>query len=261
MPCPLTAYRGVRKMEPGTAELWRLDGGERSGGHVMSSRYWQPKLTTCKPEPSFEVAQQQATALLEESIRLHLRSDVPLGAFLSGGVDSSTVVALMRALGVSDLKTFSIGFEDDAHSELPYAEEVARHLETDHHTEVISSAEARHLPDILARFDEPFADNSAIPTYFVSRLARQHVTVSLSGDGGDELFAGYPTYAPIPLYEVFDCVPITTRRRLSELASKAVREGVRGGGFVRRLWLPRPSNGSSRSSTARHASRGSWPIP
>ena len=135
VPCPLTAYRGVRKMEPGTAELWRLDGNGRSGGRVASSRYWQPDLTTCKPEPSFEVARQRATALLEESIRLHLRSDVPLGAFLSGGVDSSTVVALMRHLGVSDLKTFSIGFEGDAHSELPYAEQVARHLETDHHTE------------------------------------------------------------------------------------------------------------------------------
>lgn len=107
----------------------------------------------------------------------------------------------MRHLGVRDLKTFSIGFEGDAHSELPYAEEVARHLETDHHTEVISTSEARRLPDVLARFDEPFADNSAIPTYFVSKWARQHVTVSLSGDGGDELFAGYSTYAPIPFYQ------------------------------------------------------------
>ncbi len=238
VPCPLTAYRGVRKMEPGTAELWRLDGDGRAGGRVASSRYWQPDLTTRKPAPSFAAAQERATALLEESIRLHLRSDVPLGAFLSGGVDSSTVVALMRALGVRDLKTFSIGFEGDARSELPYAEQVARHLETDHHTEIISTGEARHLPDVLARFDEPFADNSAIPTFFVSRLARQHVTVSLSGDGGDELFAGYPLYAPIPFYQVFDRVPVAARRRLSELASRVVREGVRGGGFVRRLGSP-----------------------
>ena len=238
VPCPMTVYRGVRKMEPGTAELWRLDGGTQAGGLVESRRYWQPRLTTCTPSPSFTVARKRAQTLLEESIRLHLRSDVPLGAFLSGGVDSSTVVALMRAVGVRDLKTFSIGFEADARSELPYAEQVARHLETDHHTEIVSTAEARHLPELLARFDEPFADDSAIPTYFVSRLARQTVTVSLSGDGGDELFAGYRLYAPIPVHRVFDRVPVAARLRASELASGVVREGVRGGGFVRRLGSP-----------------------
>lgn len=238
VPSPMTAYRGVRKIAPGTTELWRLDGSGRPSGRAAVSRYWAPCLATHKPQPSFGAAQEQATALLEESIRLHLRSDVPLGAFLSGGVDSSTVVAFMRALGVKELKTFSIGFEGDRQSELPFAEQVARHLETDHHTQIVSTSEARCLPDVLARFDEPFADNSAIPTYFVSCLARQHVTVSLSGDGGDELFAGYPLYTPIPFYRAFDCLPLGVRRHLSRLGSNVVGEGAHGGGFVRRLGTP-----------------------
>ena len=238
VPCPMTVYRGVRKMEPGTTELWRLGRDGRAGGRVTSSRYWRPRLTTTDPLPPFAEAREQATELLEESIQLHLRSDVPLGAFLSGGVDSSTVVALMRAGGARDLKTFSIGFEGDPASELPYAERVARHLGTDHHSEVIGTGEARNLPELLARFDEPFADNSAIPTYLVSRLAREHVTVSLSGDGGDELFAGYRLYAPIPLYHAFDRVPLAQRRQLSNAAAYVVPEGARGGGFVRRLASP-----------------------
>jgi asparagine synthase (glutamine-hydrolysing) len=238
VPCPMTAYRGVRKMEPGTAELWRLGSPRGAGGLITSSRYWEPDLTTRQRVPSFAEARERATELLEESIRLHLRSDVPLGAFLSGGIDSSTVVALMRKLGVRDLRTFSIGFEGDARSELPYAAQVAQYLQTDHRVEVVTTADARSLPELLSRFDEPFADSSAIPTYFVSRLAREEVTVVLSGDGGDELFAGYPLYAPIPLYHALDRIPAAARRRLSSLASHPVREGMRGGGFVRRLGVP-----------------------
>ena len=238
IPQPMTAYNGVRKMAPGSVEFWRLGASGRPGGCAGSVRYWQPDLSTREPTPSFEIAQRRATALLEESMRIHLRSDVALGAFLSGGVDSSTVVALMRHLGVGNIRTFSIGFEADTHSELPYATAVAQHLETDHCAEIVSTEEARLLPDILARFDEPFADSSAIPTYFVSRLAREHVTVVLTGDGGDELFAGYPIYAPIPLYRVFDFVPVALRQCLSNSAASVLPEKGRGGGFVRRLGAP-----------------------
>ena len=200
-------------MGPGTTELWRLDGDARSGGRVSSTRYWQPCLTTHEPPPSFDEACERTAELLHESIRLHLRSDVPLGAFLSGGVDSSTVVAFTHASGVSDLKTFSIGFEGEPASELPHAEKVARHLGIDHHVEIVGAHEARLLPEMLARFDEPFADDSAIPTYLVSRLAREHVTVSLSGDGGDELFAGYQVYAALGSYRTIDRLPVGLRRR------------------------------------------------
>jgi asparagine synthase (glutamine-hydrolysing) len=240
VPCPLTAYRGVRKMPPGTAELWRLGGGGRRGGRRRTVRYWRPWVGERSTTPSFDEARERATELLEESIRLHLRSDVPLGAFLSGGVDSSTVVALTHAVGPRDLKTFSIGFEGDPASELPYAERVARHLGVDHHTEVVGPGEARLLPELLARFDEPFADVSAIPTYLVSRLARREVTVSLSGDGGDELFAGYTVYADLGLYRPIDRVPLPVRRRAAAAAGAVVAEGARGGGFVRRLAEPAP---------------------
>ena len=238
IPAPMTAYLGVRKLEAGTLEVWRLKRGPRAGGRATSIRYWQPNLTTSQPCPSFSDARERATELLEESIKLHLRSDVPLGAFLSGGVDSSTVVALMRAGGVQDLKTFSIGFEGDSFSELSYAESVARHLGTDHHTEIVGAAQARLLPELLARFDEPFADNSAIPTYLVSRLAREHVTVSLSGDGGDELFAGYQVYPALSVYQAIDSLPEAVRRRVGGAAERVVPEGARGGGFVRRLSSP-----------------------
>lgn len=238
VPCPMTAYQSVRKMEPGSTELWRLGIRSRAGGRARTTHYWQPRLQTSQPRPSPDEACERATALLAESIKLHLRSDVPLGTFLSGGVDSSTVVALAHASGVSNLKTFSIGFEGDPFSELPYAERVAQHLGTDHHTEIVGSAAAQSLPELLARFDEPFADSSAIPTYLVSRLARRYVTVSLSGDGGDELFAGYTVYGTLGAYRALDRIPTSLRSRLSSIGALLVPESARGGGFVRRMASP-----------------------
>ena len=237
IPRPMTPYAGIRKMEQGSVETWRL-AGTGSGPHVTAGTYWLPSMEPRRPAPTFAAACNEAIDLLADSVKLHLRSDVPLGAFLSGGVDSSTVVAFMRLCGVTDLKTFSIGFESDQASELPYAAQVARHLETEHYEQVVTAADASLLPELLAGFDEPFADSSVIPTYFVSRLARGEVTVTLSGDGGDELFAGYDAHRRLRAHHAIDALPDALRSSLfSGIGGVWPRSAV-GGGFVRRMSEP-----------------------
>ena len=146
---------------------------------------------------------ERLTELLKESIRYRLIADVPLGVFLSGGLDSSTVVAVMREVSSDPIKTFSIGFEDQSFNELPYARLVARHFETEHHEFVVRPDAIDLVPKLVHFFDEPFADSSAIPSYYLSELARQHVTVALGGDGGDEVFAGYETYAAYKMASLY----------------------------------------------------------
>jgi asparagine synthase (glutamine-hydrolysing) len=141
---------------------------------------------------------EEFLALLTESVKLRLVSDVPLGAFLSGGVDSSSIVALMSRLTTHPVKTFSIGFKDDAYNELPHAGAVAGQFGTDHHEFIVEPSAVEILPTLVKVYDEPYADSSAIPTYYVSQLSRQYVTVALNGDGGDELLAGYPRYQFMP---------------------------------------------------------------
>jgi asparagine synthase (glutamine-hydrolysing) len=186
VPEPLSVFAGVKKLPPGHTLAW-----ERGRGAVVT-RYWTP----VRPEARLgeREAVEELRRLLADSVGCHLESEVPLGAFLSGGIDSSTVVAEMARQMDRPVKTFSIGFEEPEFNEAPHAAAVAAAIGTDH-TELIVRPDAEALIDEVVRaFDEPFADSSALPTFLVSQLARREVTVALSGDGGDELFGGYTRY-------------------------------------------------------------------
>lgn len=197
VPAGCCIYEGIHKLPPGTIITI-----SENGKSVQSPKaYWSMELAAERGaghrfEGSDEEAIAELEALLEDAIRLRMLADVPLGAFLSGGYDSSAVVALMQAQTNQKVKTFSIGFEDAEYNEAHHAMAVAKHLGTDHHELYVSSQDALNLIPVLPQiWDEPFADPSQIPTLLVSKLARNHVKVALSGDGGDELFGGYSRYA------------------------------------------------------------------
>lgn len=188
-------YKGIKKLEPGCF----LTISDRSDEPVVS-KYWSAAdVAKDGVENPFRGTSGEAVNALEkllmDAVRQQMMADVPLGAFLSGGVDSSTVVALMQAQSSRPIKTFSIGFEEEGYNEAEHAKAVARHLGTDHTELYVNSAAAMDvIPELPSLYSEPFADSSQIPTYLVSKLARQHVTVSLSGDAGDELLCGYNRY-------------------------------------------------------------------
>ena len=191
IPAPATIFRGVFKLPPATILT------ARAGEEPSLARYWALDAIIAREAAAINPAEaaDRLDHLLRDAIAKRMIADVPLGAFLSGGVDSSTVVALMQAQSTRPVKTFTIGFDDPAFNEAVHAKAVARHLGTDH-TEII--LEAKTALDLVTRipdwFDEPFADSSQLPAYLVSEATRRHVTVALSGDGGDELFDGYPKY-------------------------------------------------------------------
>ena len=211
VPAPLSIYRRIYKLEPGciltadaTALAMPLDEPPRpdSGGAVSVRRYWSYRQVLqeglADPIRDEEEAVERLEQALADAIRGQSIADVPLGAFLSGGFDSSTVVALYQKYAPRPVHTYSIGFAEAAYDEAPFAREVAHHFGTDHHEHYVSAREALDvIPRLPAIYDEPFADSSQIPTFLVSRFAREQVTVALSGDGGDELFAGYNRYAAV----------------------------------------------------------------
>jgi asparagine synthase (glutamine-hydrolysing) len=193
IPAPYSIYRDIRKLLPGTVLRYR-------NGEVTTQAFWSLRSSVERAlvEPfrgTEQEAEEELDRLLRDAVRLRMHADVPLGAFLSGGIDSSLIVALMQAQSDRPVRTFSIGFREKAYDEAEDARAVARHLSTDHTELYVTSAEAidlvSRLPDV---YDEPFADSSQIPTLLVSQLTRRHVTVSLSGDGGDEVFGGYNRY-------------------------------------------------------------------
>lgn len=194
VPAPASILRGARKLASGT--LLRFEQGKQTTGAFWDLAKRAAALRHgVDRQMSLREAADELEVRLRHSVRQHMQSDVPYGAFLSGGIDSSAVVALMQAESSRPVKTFSIGFSEASHDESAHARAVAKHLGTDHHELILNSDEIPALvPTVAGYFDEPFADNSSIPTYLVSRFARKSVTVCLSGDGGDELFGGYPRY-------------------------------------------------------------------
>src|SRR5215218_2292345 len=190
IPAPLSAYRAARKLPPGHRLDWRA-------GRVELTRYARPA-----PAPRAEARREPAASLaaelrdrLRDSVRAHLVADVPVGVLLSGGIDSSALTALAATESREPVRTFSIGFEEESFDELDAARMIAERYGTDHHELVVRPDAAKLLPRLIEAFDEPFADSSALPTYLVAELAAGSVKVALSGEGGDELFGGYYTYA------------------------------------------------------------------
>lgn len=194
IPAPDSIYEGVNKLEPGSVLTLRW------GGEPIIERFWDARAVArqglaSRLEGSDEELKSQLAALLTDAVSRRMIADVPLGAFLSGGVDSSAVVALMQAAHTEKVRTFTIGFDDPAYNEAPHAAAIARHLGTNHTELTVTARDAMDvIPNLPEWYDEPFADSSQIPTYLVSAMTRKHVTVALSGDGGDELFAGYNRY-------------------------------------------------------------------
>src|SRR5205823_13680003 len=174
---------------------------------------------------------EELRAKVDECVRMHMISDVPIGAFLSGGIDSSSIVAHMVRHSDRPVKTFSIGFNEESFNELPYARSVAQRFSTDHHERVVGADVAGLLEEITWHLDEPFGDASAIPTFLVSRSAAEHVKVALSGDGGDELFAGYDRYFVERRERRYSRLPALARKALHRVGT-SMREGARGRNFM-----------------------------
>jgi len=219
IPAPKSIFRGIRKLLPG--QILTFEGGRTDIRTYWDVRFAGPKAVDRRSEE--DIAEEVAVRL-KESVRMRLLSDVPLGVFLSGGIDSSSVTALMSEVAAGAVQTYSIGFREKTFDELDAARLVARRFGTDHHEFVVAPKEVRELlPVLMGYLDEPLADASVIPTYVISRLARQFVTVALAGDGGDELFGGYDTYKAYKVARHYRKVPSLVRRGLVRPAVRRLR--------------------------------------
>lgn len=216
IPAPLSIYQGVYKLEPGRILI--IDTKQ----HLIKTQFWSLE-TVCQNRVLTSLNELEAIEkmnyLIRDAVKCRMYVDLPLGAFLSGGIDSSTIVALMQAQSERPIKTFSIGFYDSAYNEGTYAKAIAQHLKTEHYELYLHVNEAVALiPHIPEWYDEPFADSSQIPTYLVSRLAKEHVSVILSGDGGDELFSGYNRYILFKkLWSILTILPHPLKKSVSKL--------------------------------------------
>jgi len=204
VPAPQSVYRGVFKLPP--AHALTLENGA-----LKVWRYWELDYSR-KIRISEEDAAEEVLRILKDAVKIRLYSDVPLGAFLSGGIDSSAVVALMSGLSGARPKTFSVGFSDADYNELKYARAVAEKYGTEHREFMVTPKAAEILPLLAEHYGEPYADSSCVPTYYIAKETRQHVTVALNGDGGDELFAGYERYQAMLLAENFQRLPFFMRQ-------------------------------------------------
>lgn len=222
IPAPYSIYEDIYKLEAGTILKIKLPFNSIKSAEVEA--YWSMKETAKKGQENLfkgtaKEAADELERLLKEAISEQMAADVPVGAFLSAGIDSSTVVALMQSLHKGKVKSFTIGMEEKDYNEAVYAKEIARHLGTDHTELYITEEDAKAvIPKLADMFGEPFADSSQIPTYLVSKMTREHVTVSLSGDGGDELFCGYTSYASVErIWNKMKHIPYFIRKPCSEL--------------------------------------------
>ncbi|MEA2205837.1 MAG: hypothetical protein QOE77_2613 [Blastocatellia bacterium] len=230
VPDPLTIFRDVHKLPPGHHLTFK-------DGQARVAEYWDFNYEDQSSEPVRHERDylEELRGLLDEAVRIRLVADVPLGAFLSGGVDSSAVVGLMSRHTGEPVKTFSIGFREDSHDELKYARLAAKHFGTDHRELIVTPDICNLVDKLVWHFDEPFADQSAIPTYLVSKLAREHVKVVLSGDGGDELFAGYTRYATDSRRSGFEHLPRMIRNGVMQPLSRRLPHGAWGRNYLHQV--------------------------
>ena len=227
VPSPRTIFRSIRKLPPASFLTLDVDTGD-----LRVERYWRLGF---RPDTRRSEAEtlEGLRWHLADAVRSHLVADVPIGAFLSGGVDSGTVVSLMAQATPQPIRTFSIGFEEAAFDEVAYARMVARRYGTNHYEFVVKADALAALPRLAWQFDEPFADASALPTYYVAKITREHVTVGLSGDGGDENFAGYTRYArALALHQRLDRFPGRMIRPFLGWAGRRLPAGARGHGAL-----------------------------
>ena len=247
VPAPLTALRDVRKLPPAHTLVMRE-------GKVTIERYWALDYAHKRDEPVEELCERIREGLLAAT-RRRLIADVPLGAFLSGGIDSSAVVAAMAQLSSEPVRTFSIGFDHEGFDELPHARQIARQFGTVHEEFQVRAEAVEVLPQIVRHHGEPFADSSAIPSFYLAELTRRHVTVALNGDGGDESYAGYQRYVANAVAGRLDRLPAPLRRALAAAGGRVADDGdvssVRN--RVRRL-----AGGMALDAPARYARYVSW---
>jgi asparagine synthase (glutamine-hydrolysing) len=218
VPSPNSAFRAIRKLPPASVLTWE-------SGKLEIERYWKLDYAKTLDVRSDEEAGELVRDALGKAVRRRMVADVPLGAFLSGGIDSTAVVAAMAEQSSDPVKTFSIGFESESFDELPFAREVAERFGTDHHELVVRPDAVELLPKIIRHYGEPFADHSAIPSFYLAEMARRHVTVALNGDGGDEAFGGYSRYAHAAMMRRLDRVPVSLRRALAAAGGRVRADG------------------------------------
>jgi asparagine synthase (glutamine-hydrolysing) len=232
VPSPLSAFKGVAKLPPASTLLYRE-------GRVAIDRYWRLDYGRKRTVPDRRELNEEIRDTIRRATRRRMVSDVPLGAFLSGGIDSSAVVGAMAEESSRPVKTFSIGFENEAFDELQYARMIAERFETEHHEFVVKPDAVELIPKIVTHYGEPFADSSAIPSFYLAEMTRRHVTVALNGDGGDESFAGYTRYVSNLMARRLDRIPAPLRRAVAAVGER----------------VPVHVNGSSTRSRARRLAR------
>ena len=228
IPVPDSIYNGIKKLHPGYTLTVSADG-------ITISRYWAIDPFS-KTKDSYKTAQTKVYELIEDSVRYRMIADVPVGAFLSGGVDSSIVVAMMRELEpTSDIQTVCMGFDERPYDERPFARQVSEKFGTIHHEHVVTPDVLRILPELARHYGEPYGDASAVPTWYLSKATANHVKVALSGDGGDEIFAGYNRFDSTGLVEVYQKLPVLVRKQIIERMARALPNVSWGEGYVSQL--------------------------